>query len=507
MTDSNSSEDDQLAGSLGQTQGYVGFEQNIEGDQQENNMTLTTEGSRKALLTKLRQKSLEKFANKWEEIIARYSVKAASDNPDFEIDLETGIVYDEHRIATRHDRRIYAALSSTKSTLARSLDPATRTERSLQSDSVGEECDSDVGSFEEKGSDGEEDTIDERDSIGVDNNLEELGIGSESNLDEEDSSDEDVSFEEEGSNDERSSIYEEDSIDGNVRFDEERSNDQESSIYEEDSLDRDVSSDDGGNNCNRWITGQEESTDEEIVTYKDDNSDGSNTFGTYSSRTANKEGLYLDRKDHGACTVIFPDSMSTAVHVDLWESSEGDHYSSRDRESDHEYDGENEGSLASSWQVSASKRSTDPHAATDDVLRGSDTDQMLPTSLLKRQQLESQITRNNAACGDDFVKRVSGRLIPRSQRDSRMLLQDPSATLSLDFSLLWATSDGDLSATSPSEEEESQPTTAQYQLPKKDMSSRGAALLTSLLSTRKRREQSLEPSSHIKRKRHSLFQE
>lgn len=86
--------------------------------------TSAHKSARKTKLKELRQKSLEKFANTWQDIIERYSLKAASGRPDFEIDLTTGNVYDEHGVASYYDRRIYAPLGNRTRVTSRCLSPS-----------------------------------------------------------------------------------------------------------------------------------------------------------------------------------------------------------------------------------------------------------------------------------------------------------------------------------------------------------------------------------------------
>ncbi|KAG0096930.1 hypothetical protein BGZ93_003751 [Podila epicladia] len=89
--------------------------------------------ARKARLKELRQKSLDKLANTWQDIIERYSLKAASGRPDFEIDLATGNVYDEHGVASYYDRRIYAPLGKRTRMTSRYLSPSPDSSPSLDS--------------------------------------------------------------------------------------------------------------------------------------------------------------------------------------------------------------------------------------------------------------------------------------------------------------------------------------------------------------------------------------
>ncbi|KAG0038435.1 hypothetical protein BGZ82_000259, partial [Podila clonocystis] len=86
--------------------------------------TSANESARKARLKALRQKSLERLANTWQDIIERYSLKAASGRPDFEIDLTTGNVHDEHGVSSYYDRRIYARLGKSPRVTSRHLNPS-----------------------------------------------------------------------------------------------------------------------------------------------------------------------------------------------------------------------------------------------------------------------------------------------------------------------------------------------------------------------------------------------
>ncbi|KFH63916.1 hypothetical protein MVEG_10609 [Podila verticillata NRRL 6337] len=112
--------------------------------------TLSSPSARKARLKAQRQESLEKFAKTWQDIIERYSLKAASGRPDFEIDLATGEVHDEHGVSSFNDRRTYARMAQRIGIASKSLGPSldssfdTRSNLSPSNDSLGEYDDSEL---------------------------------------------------------------------------------------------------------------------------------------------------------------------------------------------------------------------------------------------------------------------------------------------------------------------------------------------------------------------------
>ncbi|KAF9387451.1 hypothetical protein CPB97_002544 [Podila verticillata] len=112
--------------------------------------TLPSPSTRKTRLMAQRQESLEKFANTWQDIIERYSLKAASGRPDFEIDLATGEVHDEHGVSSFNDRRTYARMAKGTRVASRYLSPSldssfdSRSNLSPSNDSLGEYDDSEL---------------------------------------------------------------------------------------------------------------------------------------------------------------------------------------------------------------------------------------------------------------------------------------------------------------------------------------------------------------------------
>lgn len=146
--DENDPDNSEAEEDPGPENGMTGYapESDLASDQE----TLSSPSVRKARLKALRQKSLENFANTWHDIIERYTLKAASGRPDFEIDLATGEVYDEHGVSSFNDRRTYARMAKRTRVASRSSisspdsSSGSRPNLSPSNDSLGEFDDSEL---------------------------------------------------------------------------------------------------------------------------------------------------------------------------------------------------------------------------------------------------------------------------------------------------------------------------------------------------------------------------